>query len=135
MHVSLAALTIVRNLVFVLYVAHWAACGLYYIARVGDGGAGFGRFGAGTWIGREPEKLASLTSTPQRFLVSLYWAVTTFATVGYGDWFPVSVPEIVRRVRGRVRGGRGGCARARAPTRPPAPRSHPPSSSGPCASC
>ena len=109
MHVSLAALTIVRNLVLVLYVAHWAACGLYYIARAGDGGSGFG---AGTWIGREPEKLASLKSTPHRFLVSLYWAVTTFATVGYGDWYPVSVPEIVRRGEGREGCGVGRAGRA-----------------------
>lgn len=117
MHVSLAALTIVRNLVLVLYVAHWAACGLYYIARVGDGGSGFG---AGTWIGRDPDKLALLKSTPHRFLVSLYWAVTTFATVGYGDWHPVSVPELVRRGgggRGVGRGGRG--ARPTTPSVPP----------------
>lgn len=34
--ISLVVITIVRNLVYVLFVVHWAACGLYFIARVHD---------------------------------------------------------------------------------------------------
>ena len=50
-------------------------------------------FGPGTWIGREQGKLANLDTTPKKYVASLYWAVTTFATVGYGDFFPVTVAE------------------------------------------
>jgi hypothetical protein len=86
--VSLTVVTIARNLMFVMYVAHWAACGMFFLARAHDP-----TFGAGTWIGREQGKLANLDTTPKKYVASLYWAVTTFATVGYGDFFPVTVAE------------------------------------------
>ena len=86
--VSLTAVTIARNLMFVLYVAHWAACGMFFLARAHDP-----KLGAATWIGRDQAKLQDLDTTSKRYVASLYWAITTFATVGYGDWFPVSVAE------------------------------------------
>lgn len=87
--ISLVAITIVRNFVYVLFVVHWAACGLYYIARVHDP-----TFST-TFIGRDTKTLTTFTSTSERFLISFYWAVTTFATVGYGDFSPASNVEIV----------------------------------------
>ena len=61
---------------------------MFFLARAHDP-----TFGAGTWIGREQGKLANLDTTPKKYVASLYWAVTTFATVGYGDFFPVTVAE------------------------------------------
>ena len=48
---------------------------MYYLARLHD-------FGEDTWLG---PRVADMTSL-DRYVTSLYFSITTFATVGYGDW-------------------------------------------------
>ena len=85
--ISLLGSTIVRNLAFVFYLAHWAACGFYFCARMAG-------FGPSTWVGRGVAGLVG-ASTSDRYLASLYWAVTVFTTTGFGDLVAVSRAETV----------------------------------------
>jgi len=58
-------------LLWILMVAHWAACGWIVLGNV------------------RPDYTA-----PENYLRALYWAITTFATIGYGDITPLNVPQI-----------------------------------------
>ena len=61
-----------------MYVVHWAACSFYYIARQ-EG------LGANTWFGGLlPTLVATWPNQFDAYVFSLYWSMTTFATVGYG---------------------------------------------------
>jgi hypothetical protein len=69
---------IVRLLSFafvVLILSHFAACLWYYIARLDE-------YSYDTWVFRY-EMMNE--STGRLYLTSLYWALTTLTTVGYGD--------------------------------------------------
>lgn len=87
--ISLLSSTIARNLAFVFYLAHWAACGFYFCARMAG-------FGPATWVARATAGPALRdASTSDRYLASLYWAVTVFTTTGFGDLVAVSAAETV----------------------------------------
>ena len=73
--VSLLWFTMLRNFGAVLACTHIEACFMYYLARLHD-------FGEDTWLG---PKVADMTGF-DRYVASLYFSITTFATVGYGDW-------------------------------------------------
>jgi CRP-like cAMP-binding protein len=73
--VSLLWFTLLRNFGAVLACTHIEACSMYYLARLHD-------FGEDTWLG---PKVADMTGF-DRYVASLYFSITTFATVGYGDW-------------------------------------------------
>jgi len=73
--VSLLWFTLLRNFGAVLACTHIEACFMYYLARLHD-------FGEDTWLG---PKVADMTGF-DRYVASLYFSITTFATVGYGDW-------------------------------------------------
>jgi hypothetical protein len=74
-----APLTIIHALLaqFVSYAVHVSACAYYFIARE------FG-FGQATWIGANTG-LFTTGSTLEKYIFSVYWSVTTLATVGYGS--------------------------------------------------
>ena len=74
---------------YALYVVHWAACIFYFIARQE------GR-GSNTWFGGLlPSLVATWPTTVDAYIFSLYWSVTTFATVGYGAHTPIPIAQIV----------------------------------------
>jgi potassium channel len=71
-HVSLTALTLTRNFGAALVWTHFAACGMYFIARQK------GYDDQQTWIGG----LVYGQTPVERYITSLYWSVVTFTTVG-----------------------------------------------------
>jgi len=81
--ISFMSLTLIRNLSFALVWTHFNACALYFIARERDFDP------TTTWIGGEYPDL----NLAERYVVSLYWSVVTFATVGYGDFSPKNSAE------------------------------------------
>lgn len=69
--VSLLTVTVARNLVIVLYLTHWVACGFNLLARSGG-------YDPDLLVGLNPELFASI-SLPEQYVYSLYWSVTTLA--------------------------------------------------------
>ena len=63
---------------YAMYVVHWFACVLYFTARQ-EG------LTESSWLGAYPALLQAWPSRFDSYVFSLYWAVTTFATVGYGE--------------------------------------------------
>ncbi|CAJ1949307.1 unnamed protein product [Cylindrotheca closterium] len=80
--VSLLWFTLIRNFVAVFALTHIEACFMYFLARYHD-------FGADTWLG----PLVEETTGTSRYIVSLYWSIVTFCTVGYGDFAPANPME------------------------------------------
>ncbi|KAL7540770.1 hypothetical protein ACHAXR_010362 [Thalassiosira sp. AJA248-18] len=81
--VSLLSFTLFRNFAVVVIACHFQACCMYFLARLHD-------FDNDTWLG--PIVYDSET-TFGRYITSLYWSITTFCTVGYGDFSPVNPEE------------------------------------------
>lgn len=71
--VSLLTVTVARNLVIVLYLTHWVACGFNLLARSGG-------YDPDLLVGLNPDLFASI-SLPEQYVYSLYWSVTTLAGV------------------------------------------------------
>lgn len=81
-HISLMGFTLIRNLSVALFVTHFSACIMYFLARLDD-------FSDNTWLGPLVLDLNGF----ERYCTSLYWSITTFTTVGYGDFSPVNYVE------------------------------------------
>ena len=71
-HISFMWLTLIRNTSFALVWTHFNACMFYFIARMEN------FHEDNTWIGGSLEGL----NTAQAYILSLYWSIVTFATVG-----------------------------------------------------
>ncbi|KAJ8422233.1 hypothetical protein Cgig2_013412 [Carnegiea gigantea] len=76
------------KLIFVtIFAVHCAGCFYYHIAaHYHDRKA--------TWIGASMEDFAQF-SIWTRYVMSVYWAITTLSTVGYGDLHPVNKYEML----------------------------------------
>lgn len=69
----------------VILAIHIIACFWYYTAKI-DG------FSPDTWVVRSGYIDKSIG---EKYLISVYWALTTLSTVGYGDISARTVPEII----------------------------------------
>ncbi|KAL7476990.1 hypothetical protein ACHAW6_002813 [Cyclotella cf. meneghiniana] len=81
--VNLLTFTLLRNFAVVLMACHVQACIMYFLARLQH-------FSKDTWLG--PILYESETSF-ERYVTSFYWSITTFCTVGYGDFEPKNLAE------------------------------------------
>lgn len=63
-----------------LFVTNFAACTMYFLARLEN-------FNDNTWLG----PLVSELNGPERYIISLYWSVVTFTTVGYAKLFGILI--------------------------------------------
>jgi len=68
-HISLMYFTLLRNGLVCLFVSNFAACAMYYLARLEH-------FDDETWLGPLVNDLTGV----ERYIISLYWSVTTFTT-------------------------------------------------------
>ncbi|CAM6127017.1 unnamed protein product [Calypogeia fissa] len=89
------AARIIKLLAVEFYCTHTAACIYYYLATtVSAADEGY------TWIGSLTLGTFSYTNfraidIGKRYCTSLYWAILTMATVGYGDVHAVNVREMI----------------------------------------
>lgn len=87
-HSNLAfLLTSVSLLGIMGIIAHWVACGFYYISQVDDL--------PNNWV-----QTATLQDSQAEdiYVAAIYWAITTLTTTGYGDIRPISLYEKVYAV-------------------------------------
>jgi CRP-like cAMP-binding protein len=82
-HISLMTITLTRNLTAAVVWSHFWACLMYFIALQHDFNED------DTWIGGSFDSYNRF----ERYITSLYWSVTTFTTVGYGDFSPSNEVE------------------------------------------
>eukprot|EP00899_Mesostigma_viride_P021422 jgi/Mesvir1/29281/Mv12759-RA.2 len=72
------AIRLLKFLALVLFVGHFMACYFFFLSTLADNPDY-------TWIGDVAD-----WKTRELYVTSLYWSITTFATVGYGDIHSVS---------------------------------------------
>lgn len=89
--VSLLASTLLRNFAAVMVTCHVQACCMYFLACFYD-------FDDNTWLGSFGGSSGGSYDIEQeslfeRYVTSLYLALTTFTTVGYGDFSPSNAAE------------------------------------------
>ncbi len=67
---------------------HWAACIYYHMAEM------HGDFGPDTWVGRNPQYFVGKPIIT-KYLVSLYFSVSTFTVMGDATLYPETIAELI----------------------------------------
>jgi len=87
-------LSLAKLSIFIFFLAHWCACIWYLI--------GTSNSSSFSWLERSDLEGASFKD---RYVASLYFAITTMLTVGYGDIIPVNANERVISIFMMILGG------------------------------
>jgi hypothetical protein len=94
--VHLQRLAIVKVILLLLAVAHYAACFWHFVGYPGDRAEDYdARTGTPTWM---HNCITYNDSLGTRYSASLYWATTTLTAVGYGDITAETVSEQIYTV-------------------------------------
>lgn len=83
---------LLKHVIVAAVGSHWLACGWIYIAHLNECN------GLPSYLSSEREQRffnAFGFGESQQYTRAIYWAFTTFSTVGYGDITPVSMSETI----------------------------------------
>lgn len=80
-----SVMRLITTLFTIIICVHIAACMWYFVARLED-------FNQDTWVFRGGYLDSDILTL---YISGLYWAFTTFATIGYGDIYAVTNSEMV----------------------------------------
>ena len=75
-------LKVVKMVAMLLFLMHLLGCFWFYIAATGGYEV--------TWLSEYDDGSGLLKSPSLQYLYSVYWALTTLTTVGYGDITPTN---------------------------------------------
>merc|ERR1711865_623982 len=87
MTIKYGVLRLFKFLGMIMIIAHWNACGFYLVSSLSEGAA------AQTWATSAGIEWGERENPGEKYTTSLYWAMMTLTTIGYGDVVATNIYE------------------------------------------